>query len=72
MFVLIEYVQKPCLYACAGVSSGTIGLTFVPSFIYIHTMCMQAVKGFVQSGHFKSVTCVFVAPQWDKYLILMC
>ena len=43
MFVLIEYVRKPPQYASAGVSSGKIGLTFVPN-LNLHSYYVYAVK----------------------------
>ena len=42
--MLIAYAQKPPLNVHAGVSCGNIGLIIIWVFIYIHTLCMQAVK----------------------------
>ena len=42
--MLIAYAQKPPVNVKAGVSCGNIGLIIIFVFIYIHTLCMQAVK----------------------------
>ena len=42
--MLIAYAQRPSVNVHAGVSSGNIGLIIIWVFIYIHTLCMQAVK----------------------------
>ena len=42
--MLIAYAQRSSVNVHAGVSSGNIGLIIIWVFIYIHTLCMQAVK----------------------------
>ena len=42
--MLIAYAHKPPLNVHAGVSSGNIGWIIIWVFIYIHTLCMRAVK----------------------------
>ena len=42
--MLIAYAQKPPINVHAGVSCGNIGLIIIWVLIYIHTLCMQAVK----------------------------
>ena len=42
--MLIAYAQKPPVNVHAGVSSGNICLIVIWVFIYIHILCMWAVK----------------------------
>ena len=44
ILMFIAYAQKPPENVHAGVSSGNIGLIVIWVFIYIHTLCMLAVK----------------------------
>ena len=44
ILMLISYAQKPPLHVPAGVSSANNGLIIFWVFIYIHTLCMRAVK----------------------------
>ena len=44
ILMFIAYAQKPPVNVHAGVSSGNICLTIIWVFIFIHTLCMLAVK----------------------------
>ena len=48
ILMLIAYAQKSPVNVQVGVSSGNIGLIIIWVFIYIHTLCMRAVKAMMR------------------------
>ena len=52
--------KRPC-----GVSSGNIGLIIIWVFIYIHTLCMRAVKAMARMRIWHAGA--FIAGLYDKY-----
>ena len=63
--MFIAYAQKPPENVHAGVSSGNIGLIVIWVFIYIHTLCMLAVKAMARMRICAALAWAFIFGLYD-------